>query len=345
MSCDVMKKYMKDYIDEQAIAEIEGCIMATKFPRNPKTLLERIICDADTYNFGSKDFKETNKKALEEVRLRNGGEDTDPVKFLEGTIKLLKAHTFYTDYCKNLLDERKNKNLQKLEKKVRKKQEEENPEREKEADPADLSDIHKDKSGLMSKGIQTMLRLTSSNHLRLSEMADHKANILISVNAIIISVILSVLLRKLQEETYLIIPTIIFLLVAVTTIVISILATRPKISGGSFTMNEVKEKKTNLLFFGNFYKATYPQYNEAMRDMMLDTDYLYGSLIKDIYYLGTVLGRKYKLLRLAYNIFMIGIVVSVIAFAIAAFFNYGSSGTIINRTGSPLKSSTYGIHL
>ena len=189
----------------------------------------------------------------------------------------------------------------------------------------------------MSKGIQTMLRLTSENHLKLSEMADHKANILISVNSIIISVILSVLLRKLQEDEYLVIPTIIFLLVAVATIVISILATRPKMSGGEFTPEDIKQKKTNLLFFGNFYKATYEQYNAAMREMMLDTDYLYGSLIKDIYYLGNVLGRKYKLIRLAYNIFMVGIIVSVLAFGIAAYFNHGtSSGTLINGTGSPL---------
>ncbi len=71
--------------------------------------------------------------------------------------------------------------------------------------------------------------------------------------------------------------------------------------------------------------------------MMLDTDYLYGSLIKDIYFLGVVLGRKYKLIRVAYNIFMIGIIVSVIAFAIAAYLNNGESvGTVINGTGSPL---------
>ena len=102
-------------------------------------------------------------------------------------------------------------------------------------------------------------------------------------------------------------------------------------------MSEVKEKKTNLLFFGNFYKATYEQYNEAMRDMMLDTDYLYGSLIKDIYYLGSVLGRKYKLIRLAYNVFMIGIIISVLAFGIGALLNGDSSaGTVINGTGSPL---------
>jgi hypothetical protein len=53
-------------------------------------------------------------------------------------------------------------------------------------------------------------------------------------------------------------------------------------------------------------------------DMMLDTNYLYNTLIKDIYSLGVVLGRKYKLIRLAYNVFMIGIIVSVLAFGIAA---------------------------
>jgi len=189
---------------------------------------------------------------------------------------------------------------------------------------------------LMSKGIQTMLRLTSQNHLRLSEMADRKANILISVNAIIISVILSVLLRKLSTETYLIIPTVLFLLSAVVTIVISILATRPQVTSGSFTMEAVKEKKINLLFFGNFYKTTYEKYDAAMREMMLDTDYLYGSLIKDIFNLGEVLGRKYKLVRIAYNVFMIGIIVSVLAFTIASFFGGSSTGTVINGTGSPL---------
>lgn len=328
--CDIMKNFMKDYVeDEQIIEEIDGCILATKIPTNPKNLLQQIICDADTYQLGTKEFKETNKKVQEELRLRNG--HIDLVKFNEDTIKFLQTHIFYTSYCNDLLNERKNKNLKKLEKKAEKQ------EGAKQPDPGTLSDLEKDKSGLMGKGIQTMLRLTSANHLKLSEMADHKANILISVNTIVISVVLSVLLRKLQEETYLIIPTIIFLLVAVATIVVSILATRPKISGGSFTMNEVKEKRTNLLFFGNFYKATYEQYNEAMRNMMLDTDYLYGSLIKDIYYLGKVLGRKYRLIRLAYNIFMIGIIISVLAFAIATFFNGSStSGTVINGTGSPL---------
>jgi len=252
----------------------------------------------------------------------------------------LKEHQFYTEYSKDLLSKTKKKNMKKL----KKKQSEIDNEQSVTSPPSDnsgnLSNLEKDKTGLMSKGIQTMLRLTSENHLKLSDMADHKANILISVNSIIISVILSLLLRKLQDEPYLTAPSIIFLAVAVATIVISILATRPKISGGTFTHQDILDKKTNLLFFGNFHRASFEEYNAAMRNMMVDTDYLYGSLIKDIYHLGTVLGRKYRLVRLAYNIFMIGIVISVIAFALAVLINHASTPTptptITKGTGSPL---------
>ena len=169
-------------------------------------------------------------------------------------------------------------------------------------------------------------------------MADSKANILISVNAIIISVILSVLLRKLQTDPYLTIPTAIFLVSAVITIIISILATRPKVTSGTFEDDDVINKKTNLLFFGNFYKVPADKYERAMRTMMKDSDYLYSSIVQDIYQLGIVLGRKYRLIRLAYTIFMIGIIASVLAFGVATYFNSSApppETTIINSSGSP----------
>jgi len=179
----------------------------------------------------------------------------------------------------------------------------------------------KQKNTLLSRGIQTMLRLTSDNHLELSNMADGKANILISVNSIIISVILSVLVRRLEVDTYLIVPTVMFLTFSVATIVLAILATRPKISQGVFSREDIMNRKTNLLFFGNFHKASLEEYEWGMSQMMKDQDYLYGTLIKDIHQLGVVLGRKYRLLRVAYNVFMVGIIVSVLAFAIAVILN------------------------
>ncbi len=178
----------------------------------------------------------------------------------------------------------------------------------------------REKENRPDRGIETMFRLTSSNHLELSSMADSKANIMISVNSIIVSVLLSVLLRKLEEFPNLVIPTIIFLTVCVTTIVFAVLATRPKVNSGTFTKDDIYQKRTNLLFFGNFHKMNLDEYEWGMKEMMKDRDYLYGSLIKDIYFLGVVLGRKYKMLRISYSIFMFGFVISVLAFAIAIFF-------------------------
>ncbi len=327
-SVELMTAFMKEYAnDEQLIEKIEQCILATRPPRNHSSLLFQIICDADTYHFGTKDFKQTNKLVWEEYKARDP--NLVEKEWRAKSADFLNQHEFYTKYCKDLLDERKNKNMKKLQKKAE----------EKTADKTEaelsLAKLDKDNSGLKSKGIQTMLRLTSTNHFHLSDMADSKAHILISVNAIIISVILSVLLRRLEETPYLTIPTIIFLLVSVATIVISIISTRPKVSGGMFTSQDVTDKKTNLLFFGNFYKTSYEDYNAAMREMMKDTDYLYGSLIKDIYTLGTVLGRKYKLVRLAYNVFMIGIIVSVLAFSIAFLFHSTTSSNVTPTSVSP----------
>jgi len=151
----------------------------------------------------------------------------------------------------------------------------------------------------------------------LSQMVDSKASILITINSIILSVIVSVLIRKLEENSYLLIPTILLVTVCLATMVFSILASRPNVSSGKFTREDIKNKQTNLLFFGNFHAMKVEDYQWGMQEMMKDADYLYGSMIKDIYYLGKVLGRKYRFLRIAYSIFMFGFVVAILSFIIA----------------------------
>jgi hypothetical protein len=142
-----------------------------------------------------------------------------------------------------------------------------------------------------------------------------------------------VLLRRLEVDTYLIFPTVFFLLFSLVTIVIAIMATRPKVSGGQFSKEDILNKRTNLLFFGNFHKASLQEYEWGMQEMMKDQDYLYGTLVKDIYYLGVVLGKKYRLLRLAYIIFMVGIIIAVLAFSLAVIMNKGGS---TNSAAMPL---------
>lgn len=337
-SVECMRNFMQqcgygpDFLDETA-----KCIMATRMPHNPQTLLEEIMCDADTYHFGTKDFKKTNKEIYKEYEQRNRRELLE--NWEQNTLMLLETHRFFTSYCKNFLNKGKLKNIKREKKKLAEHKAEEsiitNENKKKKND--DNEENSPSKSKLITRGIQTMLRLTSQNHLELSNMADGKANILISVNSIIISVILSVLLRKLEAEQYLTIPTIIFLLFSVVTVVIAILATRPKITEGRFSREDIMHKRTNLLFFGNFHKSSLEEYQWGMKMMMQDKDYLYGSLVKDIHHLGVVLGRKYKLIRIAYNVFMVGIIVSVLAFGLAVMLHDPVETTIITTpTSAPL---------
>jgi hypothetical protein len=149
-------------------------------------------------------------------------------------------------------------------------------------------------------------------------MADQKAHILITVNSIILSAIISLVLRRLDNSTWLTIPSFILLTVCLLSIIFSILATRPSVPNGKFTQKEIQEKRVNLLFFGNFFRMKLEDYTVALTKVMDDRDFLYDNLIRDYYFQGIVLGRKYRLLRIAYNIFMFGLTVSVIAFIISS---------------------------
>lgn len=308
---------------------VTNCILATKMPQRPVGLLEEIVCDADLFHLGSEDFKERNKLIRKEA-IAFVGRDIDKEEWRSKTIVLFEMHHYHTDYCQDLLAAKKESNLKELKEKVFKDKHGKAKEEALHDSAPVISEKYtevvvekqnkdkKQKSDRPDKGIETMFRISSGNHQRLSDMADNKAHIMISTNSIILSVTLSVLLRKLEDNPHLIIPTLILLIICVVTMVFSILATRPTVPPGTFSQQDIDEKKVNLLFFGNFYRMALPDYVNGMQKMMEDRDFLYGSLIRDLYSQGVVLGRKYRLLRIAYNVFMFGIIASVLAFVIAS---------------------------
>lgn len=318
------------FLQQQQVPEnvqtmVQGAIMATKMPQSPHSLVEQIVCDADLSHLGSKEFPERNKLLRHEVELTYQME-IPPIKWLNNNIAFLTAHHYWTDYAQTLFKQQKEENLAKLKKKLEKKTAEsveENlaPATTGDAPPATATEKKKkQKIEKPERGVETMFRTTSTNHIRLSSMADSKAHIMISVNSIIISVILSVLVRRLEDYPNMVIPSIIFLTTAVLTVIFSVLATRPNVTSGVFTKTDIEKKNANLLFFGNFYKMQLEEYQWGMKQMMNDSEFLYSSMTRDIYYLGVVLGHKYKLLRISYNIFMFGLIISVLAFLIAAIF-------------------------
>jgi len=177
------------------------------------------------------------------------------------------------------------------------------------------SQLKKNKHHL--RAVQTMFKSSSSNHQRLSVMADNKAFIMITVNSIIISVAIGLFIGKFVDRPHLIWPTILLLLVNIAAIIYSVLATRPNIPKGTFTREQVDNKTVNLLFFGSYYKMDLKDFDYGIKQMMDDNEFLYDTLIKDIYWQGKILGRKFRLLRISYDIFMYGIAASVVAYLLA----------------------------
>ncbi len=314
-SCAIAKDFLeKQEYRADGIKEVLEIIMATKRHHVPKTVKEQIIRDADASHFGQKSYLETSELLREELSLLGIAEYSQK-EWLKTNLEMLtKEHNFNTNYAKEHWQPRKDKNIKKL----KKEQKSEKDIAKKEALKA------KYKSDSPDRGIQTLFRVTLKNHLTLSDIADTKANILLSVNAIIISLALSNLIPKLDNPSnhYLIVPTVVFIIFSVVSMILAVLATRPNVTSGEFTKEDVKNKKVNLLFFGNFHKMKLSEYEWAISELVKDKEYIYTSLTKDLYFLGLVLNRKYKILRWTYTIFMIGTIVSVIVFAIA-FQYYG----------------------
>jgi predicted metal-dependent HD superfamily phosphohydrolase len=313
----------KNGLADSEIEAIEQIILATEMSYDPKTKLEGIIRDADSAHISSKNYDQYASLLRKEWELTLNKNLTKD-EWLIANIDFLTTHKFYSDIAAKKWEKRKGKNLANLIQSQNKVKTNTAKLKQKKAE----LQFKKEKLDLPDRGIETMFRVALRNHITLSDIADTKANILLSVNAIIISVALSNLLPKLDNPSndYLIYPTLIFMIFTVICIVLSVLATRPNVTKGQFTKEDVANKKVNLLFFGNFHQMKLNEFEWAMEEMMKDKDYLYGSLTKDLYFLGLVLNRKYNLLRVTYNVFMIGIVISVIAFGVS----FSLSETTIN---------------
>lgn len=308
-SVEIASRFLKEKgKSDDYIASVSSLIKATLKEYVPQTPFEKIIKDSDFYHILDDNYIFSCESLREEWGNVEEKVLTDMEWATENEVFLSKFHQFYTPYALEHWQALKDKNLKRLRKKITKMNEKEEKE-----------DKRKEKEEKPDRGIDTLFRVTLSNHTRLSGIADSKANILLSVNAIIISIALSTLIPKLDSprNAHLIIPTFIMLMSSVVTIIFTILSTRPKVTKGVFTKKDIEEKEVNLLFFGNFYKMPLDEYLWAMNEMMKDREYLYNSMIKDLYFLGIVLEKKYRLLRIGYNVFMFGIVLTVIAFVIA----------------------------
>lgn len=165
-----------------------------------------------------------------------------------------------------------------------------------------------------SRGIETMFRTSYRQHVELSGLADNKANIMISINGIIISILIAAISPKIDSNPWLLIPTSALLIGCMASLIFAVLSARPRVNSEHVTLEDVREDRKNILFFGNFVNMHPQDYLKGMIELVQNTDRLYHNMMRDIYGLGTVLQRKFFMLRISYNIFMVGLGLGVVLF-------------------------------
>ncbi|WP_319499795.1 Pycsar system effector family protein [uncultured Draconibacterium sp.] len=303
--CKIARQFLAEKgMDEAFIVEVEKCIEATKMGAPKNSLLEEIIGDADHAHAGMENFMEISNLLRKEM-CNFVERECSKLEYWKQTLDFILGINFHTDYAKNTFEPVRLKNIRKVEKRIQKLSADKTP---------DLPQ-HTQKS--TARGIETMFRLTARNQINLSSIADNKANIMLTINAVLVSVLMSTsaLTLRTSEHNFLI-PGIILIVGCLISLVFAILSVIPKYGTGHYNDEDLKKRKLNLLFFGNFVNMPYEKYQKGVKEMMSDYDYLYGTLTKDQYNLGKVLAKKYKLLRYSYRVFMVSFVVAVLTFLV-----------------------------
>jgi predicted metal-dependent HD superfamily phosphohydrolase len=294
-------------IDQQAIDHISEIIRSTKLPQNPKDKIAEVLCDADLMYIATESGIEQFDLLYDEAAMSAKKPGKRPV-YEKGSIDSFTTHAYFTDFGKTSLQPAKEAAVRRLTERMNRRK------------LVDGKKESQEKKGITySRGVDTMFRITARNQINLNSIADNKSNILISVNAIIISIIITMLAGNIGNMSGDIFPILVFLVICLITIIIAILSTRPNIVTRKFTDEDIKNKNVDLIFFGNFVKLEYDDYLRSLKEMMKDDDHLYSTMIKNQYSLGKILSKKFRLVKMAYNVFMIGIIITVIVFLLNYF--------------------------
>jgi predicted metal-dependent HD superfamily phosphohydrolase len=331
-SCDHARQYLAGKLDTADLEVLLGLIRSTKVPQQPATLMEQIICDADLSHLGMDSYWDRTGKLRQEFILTRQMIMSEQ-EWMDFELNFMLKHAYHTPVAREMFNRKKAKHIKRLLKQKKRLSpggglsQSELDLLERASEQPDMGKYLNAEEVAMKitsfgRGVETMYRTTYRTHTNLSSLADSKANLMLTVNVIVISLFASNLLPKLQEnqDLRLLIPTGILMLTCLLSMIFATLSTRPKITEGRVTREDVENRTANLLFFGNFHNMSLDEFQWGVGEMLNDPEYLYSSMSRDLYFLGKVLAKKYEYLSLCYNIFMYGLIISVLSFGVAFLF-------------------------
>jgi len=179
-----------------------------------------------------------------------------------------------------------------------------------------------------ARGIESMYRNSYRAQLDMITLAATKANIIISLNGLLISMLILSGAYLLQNHRLFLVPVIILILTCTTAVSFAVLAARPERRSGTPTAQDFNSDNGMLLLFDQFAALSCEEYVESMRDMMQSNDRVYANMSAHIYALGCIADRKFSRLYISYNVFIIGLILSVAAM-IGVFAILASGGATL----------------
>ena len=310
VSADLAEHFLRGQgAGDERVALVRDLILATDYNREPTTELERAMRDADLSGLGRPEYRDRLKRLRKEWDAQGRLKTETRVEWLEENLAFFDRHTFHTAAAQRLYGKQKEVNREIIEKRHKKR-----------VKKAKKNSEKSSKTVLQAeKSAQMMVKTTLRNNIDLTAIADGKANIMLSINAVIITLGMPLLAAYIPEFNYLLLPGICLLITCIATITFATLATRPVKTSGQTNLEQIHSGKTNLFFFGNYYKMQLSEYKEGMRHVFASQELLDNSVMNDLYWLGVALGEKFNRLRICYAVFLIGMVLTIIAF-VAAFY-------------------------
>ena len=168
-----------------------------------------------------------------------------------------------------------------------------------------------------TRGIETLFRNLNRTHLELTNIADNKANIMITVNGFIISIVMASSASLVNLEFWLLIPSFSLLITSLVSIFFAILAARPRLGTNDITFEDMaNDNNANVIFFGHFSKLSEEQFVHSMTNMIKRIDRVYLNMIRDNYEQGKILILKFHRVHYAYMAFLGGLTITIFSFII-----------------------------
>ncbi len=167
-----------------------------------------------------------------------------------------------------------------------------------------------------ARALQTYFRNNYRTHINLSALADRKSNIMVRLNSLLISILIVFFKSIISLSPAAIITGVIFLVSALVSLIFSAMAARPSVTKNVSATARFEDAQRNIFFYGNYTGLELERYEEIVETILNKPELIYGNMIRDLYFLGKVLDRKFQLLKYSYNVFIGGLIVTVISFLI-----------------------------